>query len=858
MKRYHTDKEIYVLHYSSGAEVAGELCSALGARDIPISEGGTKEAFTSRWGDAGAFVFIGALAIAVRSAAHLLEDKATDPAIVVVSEDGGVALPVLAGHIGLASDLARECADILSPRGALYVPTTSSDRMGFTAPDLWASRRGYHILLRSRLAAVITKFKTEGGITAWVDPIISEQGIYFPLPFGYKMVSEQSGADIIISPRAIQKLAGAKPQIVPKVLVAGIGCRAGTDAETIDKVLKSALSRNCYGPFLAEAVAEIRTVEAKREEVGLRRFAESRSLQLVIVPDKDVLAMENDFTPSAASAHIGLPGAAEPSAASAGSLLGPRVAETGVTVALSMSKPRESGELSVIGTGPGDARFVTLEARAAIDASEILIGYKLYVDMIPETWTRGRIIESYGMGEEEDRVLRAFSYVASGYRVALLSGGDASLFGMASLCMSMLPDSIGSDRIKIIPGITAAQAAGTAIGAPYSNGLVMLSLSDYLQPWSDVMLAMEGARESGLSVAIYNPVRKGLTEKLDEVRRIFDERQAVIIRDAGRPEESMIQKPAREIVPDDLDMRTIIFILSPKAREKFIGGKKVWIEARGYDSEIETSGSPMILGQFLVLGGTTEGREIASSLLEHGYTVTVSVTRDSGVLSVPNGANVLLGARDASCWANILSDENAKAGFLGVVDATHPFALLASREIAAACEGTGTPLCRFVRAETAPQNAIIVSGVENAIDRAVKQTSGSDVIFLTLGTNSLDIIMPRMRKAGRGVLVRMLPTLQSIKQAECSGLTPMEIVAAWGAGSAEYNAALCRERNVKCIVSRDSGVHGHIAEKAAAAKELGIPLILIARPAEPEGVTLVDGIDKLLSWCGDLASRDDG
>ena len=218
----------------------------------------------------------------------------------------------------------------------------------------------------------------------------------------------------------------------------------------------------------------------------------------------------------------------------------------------------------------------------------------------------------------------------------------------------------------------------------------------------------------------------------------------------------------------------------------------------------------------------------------------------------------MLGARDASGWVSILSDENVKAGILGVVDATHPFATVASREIAAACESTGTPLCRFVRAGEAPQNAIFVPDVELGVDRAIKQTSGSDVIFLALGTNDLGKVMPRVRKSGRGVLVRMLPTVKSIKQAKRQGLTPMEIVAAWGAGGADFNAALCKERKVKCIVSRESGEYGNITEKAAAAKELGIPIILIARPAELEGVTRVDAPDKLLAWCEELVSRKGG
>jgi cobalt-precorrin 5A hydrolase/precorrin-3B C17-methyltransferase len=855
MRRYHTDKEIFVLHYASGEEVAGELCSALGAVDVPISEGGTKEAFSSRWDDAGAFVFIGALAIAVRSVATFIEDKAVDPAVVVVSEDGGVALPVIAGHIGLATDLARECADALSARGTLYVPTTSSDRAGFTAPDLWASRRGYYILLKSRLASVIAKFKAEGSISAWVDPIIPEHGIDFPLPFGYDVVTEQGAADVIISPRAIQKLVGAKPQIVPRVLTAGVGCRAGIDADTIERILKSALSRNCYGPFLAEAVAEIRTVEAKRAEPGMIRFAESHSLPLVIVPDSDILAMENNFTPSAASAHIGLPGAAEPSAASAGKLLGPRIAEAGVTVALAMSKPPESGELSVIGTGPGDARFVTQEARAAIDACEVLVGYKLYIDLIPEPWKRGKIVERYGMGEEEDRVLRAFSYVESGYRVALLSGGDASLFGMSSLCLSTLPPSVGPDRIRIIPGVTAAQAAGAAIGAPYSNGLVLISLSDYLQPWRDVVTAMEGARESGLAVAIYNPVQKGLSEKIDEVRRVFDGRRALLVRDAGRPDESLREKPVSEITADDLDMRTMMFILSPKARERLVGEKKIWIEARGYDSEAESPEKAKTLGQFLVLGGTTEGREAADCLTGKGYSVTVSVTREAGALAVPKGANVLMGARDAAGWTKLFGDADARAGLAGVVDATHPFAKEASREIASACAGAGIPLCRFVRAGETPEGAIVVQDLKHAVDRAIKQTSDSDVIFLAIGTNDLAGIMPRLRKSKRGVLVRMLPTSQSIKQAERAGLSPREIVAAWGAGGADFNAALCADRGVKCILSRESGPHGGVAEKAEAARKLGIPLVLISRPSEPKGVKKVADFEGLLAWCGELAKQ---
>jgi precorrin-6x reductase len=430
------------------------------------------------------------------------------------------------------------------------------------------------------------------------------------------------------------------------------------------------------------------------------------------------------------------------------------------------------------------------------------------------------------------------------------------LFGIASLCLSMLPDTISSDRMRVIPGITAAQAAGAAAGAPYSNGIALVSLSDYLQPWNDVVLSMEGARDSGLAVAIYNPVQKGLEGKLGEVRKIFDGRRALIVRDAGRPDENLREKPVADIAPGDLDMRTIIFVLSPQAKARNIGGRKVWIEARGYDSETASSQGSRILGQFLVLGGTTEGREVASSLIERGFSVTVSVTREAGAFAVPKGANVLTGGKDAGEWAKLLGDGDITSDLCGVVDATHPFASEASREIASACEGLGIPLCRFVRPEEIPEGAVMASDLDHAIGRAIKSTSGDDVIFLTLGTDDLEIVMPRIRKSGRGVLARMLPTVQSLRQAERAGLSPLEIVATWGAGDADFNAALCKDRKVRCVVSRESGAHGRVAEKAEACRRLEIPLVLIARPVEPDGVVKVDDFDELLGWCCELAEQE--
>jgi precorrin-6x reductase len=496
-----------------------------------------------------------------------------------------------------------------------------------------------------------------------------------------------------------------------------------------------------------------------------------------------------------------------------------------------------------------------MEAKSAIDASEVIVGYGLYVDLLPEPWKRGKIVERYGMGEEETRVSRAMSYVTSGYRVAVVSGGDASLFGMASLCLSMLPDILSPESVRVIPGITAAQAAGAIAGAPYSNGLALVSLSDYLQPWRDVRRSLEGACESGMAVAVYNPVSRGLSEKLGELREIFAGRRALLVRDAGRPGELMREIPIGKLSNDSVDMRTVIFILSPNTREKYLGPRKLWIEARGYESEITDVKIPRGgLGQFLVLGGTTEGRGAASHLMKNGYSVTVSVTREAGASVVPQGAEVLLGERDSSAWVRLLGDSACSAGLLGVVDATHPFARDASFEIESACSQTGVPLCRFARETELPEGAVTAADMGCAVLKAIEMTSGDDVVFLAIGTNDLGFVIPRLRESGRGVLVRMLPTVDSIRQAERVRLSPREILAMWGAGNADFNEALCRDKNVRCIVSRESGPQGGVADKAEAARRLGIPLVLVIRPEEPGGATRVKDLEELLGWCEKLAA----
>lgn len=849
---------IYVLHFEAGAEIARKLAVAIGGELTPIPAGNAAETFAVRWEKAQGFVFVGALAIAVRSVAPLLKDKKSDPALAVVTEDGAIALPVISGHTGGASDLARRCAQALSDRGALFVPTVASDRAGYTAPDLWASRRGYPVLLRSGLAAVIRKLIDFGEINVWLDPILDEYRIALPLPAGYIFTARKADADLIISPRQVQKLKGAKPQIVPKVLTAGIGCRKDSGAEEIERAIHSALLQHPKGPFLQEAVTELRTATAKEDEAGLIETSRTNGWPLVILSDEEILAEDDgskDFTPSAAQKHLGLPGVAEPCATSAGELLGPRAASDGVTVALSICKPRERGSLAVVGSGPGDARYITQEARDTLASSDVIVGYKLYIDLLPPPWLKGRIVERYSMGEEEVRVENAMRYAERGYHVALVCGGDPTLFGLGALALqASLAKEAGGGAIptRIVPGITAAQAAGVAVGAPYANGLALLSLSDYLQPWPDVVRAMEGAEASGLTVALYNPVKRGLDEKLSEVRRIFANRRALLVRAAGRQDESVRETPVAELSDDKIDMRTMILFPSDKTREIVSRGEKggkIWLEARGYRTENanQTKKQPRSLGQFLVVGGATEGREAAQALIGANYSVTTSVARETGLATVPEGSKSIVGVRDAEAWGKLFAGLREKP--LGVIDASHPFAENASRELAAACKAAGLPLCRFTRQDETPEGAILTASPEEAAAKAIELTNPHETVFLTLGVNLLGRILPQLREAKRLVAARLLPTEESMKLAAEAGLEPRETIGCWGPGSVASNEAVFSEKKTRAVITKASGKEGGVGIKAAAAANLGIPFIVIERPKAPEGAEKADTLEDLLSWC---------
>lgn len=231
-----------------------------------------------------------------------------------------------------------------------------------------------------------------------------------------------------------------------------------------------------------------------------------------------------------------------------------------------------AGRLYVIGLGPGDARFITPEAQAAIEASRLFFGYKPYLDRL--TLRADQQAVASDNREELDRARAALDAAASGDTVAMVSGGDPGVFAMASAICEAIDNGPAAWRaidMVIVPGITAMLTVAAHIGAPLGNDFCALSLSDNLKPWTVIETRLRAAAGAGFAIALYNPVSKARPTQLDNafniLRDILPNSIPVIFgRAAGRPDESIRIVPLSDARADMADMATCIIIGTPTTR----------------------------------------------------------------------------------------------------------------------------------------------------------------------------------------------------------------------------------------------------------------------------------------------------
>jgi precorrin-2 C20-methyltransferase/precorrin-3B C17-methyltransferase len=232
-------------------------------------------------------------------------------------------------------------------------------------------------------------------------------------------------------------------------------------------------------------------------------------------------------------------------------------------------RPQE-GEVTVVGLGPGDPRWLTPEARAALATADDLIGYGPYVDRVPVR--PGQRRHSSDNRVEAERAAFALDLAKNGRRVAVVSSGDPGVFAMAAAVLETADDPAWKDvPVRVLPGLTAAQAVASRAGAPLGHDFCILSLSDRLKPWSVIAGRLTAAADADLVIAIYNPASKTRTEQLVKARELLLEHRGaqtpvVVGRDVGGPTETVRVTTLADLDPASIDMRCLLIVGSSQTR----------------------------------------------------------------------------------------------------------------------------------------------------------------------------------------------------------------------------------------------------------------------------------------------------
>jgi precorrin-3B C17-methyltransferase len=231
-----------------------------------------------------------------------------------------------------------------------------------------------------------------------------------------------------------------------------------------------------------------------------------------------------------------------------------------------------SGHLAVVGIGPGDARWLTAEADAALAAAEALYGYRAYLDRVPSR--PGQARHPSDNREEGVRAAAALRHAAAGAQVAIVSGGDPGVFAMAAAVCAEIeagPESWRGLDVAIIPGVSAMLAVAARVGAPLGGDFCAISLSDNLKPWELIERRLAAAAGAGFVIALYNPTSRKrpwqLGAALDELRQWLPADTPVVFgRAVGRPDESVDVKRLDTAEPARADMATLVIVGSSQTR----------------------------------------------------------------------------------------------------------------------------------------------------------------------------------------------------------------------------------------------------------------------------------------------------
>jgi cobalt-precorrin 5A hydrolase/precorrin-3B C17-methyltransferase len=348
----------------------------------------------------------------------------------------------------------------------------------------------------------------------------------------------------------------------------GIGCNRGTPADEIETAVASVLREHGIAPGQVRGVASI---DLKHDEAGLLAFAARRKWPLTFFPAErlDSVVVPNPSLTVAKATGTASVSEAAALVAAGGRLLVPKQKHGAVTVAVAAKEeravPGKPGLILAVGIGPGTPEGLTLKARNAILAADVVVGYKPYCAQIEWLIGNKRVVAT-GMRDEVPRCNAAIGEARKGQTVAMVCSGDAGVYGMAGLILELLAaNNEPPVEVEVIPGVTSALEAAAALGAPLSNDYATVSLSDLLTPRETILARLRAVSGCGMTCVLYNPRSRGRQDLFSEAVRLFTaargkDSPAGFVRHAGREGQEIWIGSLGELPADRVDMSTIVFM----------------------------------------------------------------------------------------------------------------------------------------------------------------------------------------------------------------------------------------------------------------------------------------------------------
>jgi cobalt-precorrin 5A hydrolase/precorrin-3B C17-methyltransferase len=538
------------------------------------------------------FLAVGAT---VRIAAPLITGKYEDPGVVCVDEALRFAIPVLGGHAGGANVLARRVAGIL---GAIAVITTAAEAAGSVGLDEFGADLGFVVEPGSDMAPVGAAILSGERVTLtmehqWPVPPLPPNVVRTAQPEpgvpAIVVTDELTPAEAAESP--VTSGAGQEPgprvTYRPPSLVVGAGASTGVTSGEAGRLIDEALATAGLSP---RSVRWLATADIKAREPGLLAAASERGWSVITASAEQLAAIDVPTPSEIVRAAVGTPSVAEaaallvaeggqeqghpePAGPGGARLIVTKRASARATVAIARRRPR--GRLALIGLGPGARDLMAPRAIAELRRAAVIVGLDQYIDQVADLIPPGAQVVASGLGEEEQRAAAAVSEALAGQAVALLGSGDIGIYAMASPALGL-----ADERVEVVgvPGVTAALAAASVLGAPLGHDHAVISLSDLHTEWDVIERRVRAVAEADLVTCFYNPASRTRTWQLGRALAILAGHRPPgtpvgWVRDASRPSQGSGIATLAAFDPAVADMHTLVVVGS--SRTRVVAGRMV-------------------------------------------------------------------------------------------------------------------------------------------------------------------------------------------------------------------------------------------------------------------------------------------